>query len=288
MVAVVTVPDKPKGRGLKLAPSPVKQVALESGLTVLQPQKLRDPGFLNQLKTFAPDLIVVVAFRILPEEVFTLPPKGAVNLHGSLLPKYRGAAPVNWAIINGENKTGVTTFFIQKQVDTGNMIDQVEIPISENMTAGELHDIMAEVGAEVLVKTVHKIETGNVQTFVQDESGVTRAPKIRKEDCLTNFNRPANEVHNFIRGLCPYPAAFTYLNGKSIKLFESRLVDDTSKREAPGSILSDSDDEIIAVQCNPGIISIHEIQVQGKKRMSVADFLRGHPLSSGLKFESKD
>ena len=216
VVAVVTASDKPAGRGLKLQASPVKKVALMAHLPVLQPDKLSDPDFIQKLSTFKADLFVVVAFRILPESVFTMPPKGTVNLHGSLLPKYRGAAPINWAIINGESETGVTTFFIRKEVDTGNIIATRAIPITANMTAGELHDFMAEVGADLLLETIRKIESATVKTTEQDETLSTKAPKIHREDCIINFNQSAQNVHNFIRGLSPYPAAYTYLKGKKI------------------------------------------------------------------------
>ena len=210
IVTVVTVPDKPKGRGLKLQPSAVKIAALAANIPILQPESLKDPKFIQKLYNSKPDLIIVVAFRILPEEVFTIPPLGTVNLHGSLLPKYRGAAPIHWAIINGEKITGVTTFFIKKEVDTGNIIETIEIPIPSNMTAGELHDIMAAKGAEILLETCRKIEKGSVTTRIQNHSLATKAPKIHQEDCLIDFNQPAEKVHNFIRGLSPYPSAYRH------------------------------------------------------------------------------
>ena len=217
IVSVVTAPDKKKGRGLKIQCSPVKLEAQQHNIPVLQPEKLKDAEFQLQLQKIKPDLIVVVAFRILPEAIFTLPPFGTINLHGSLLPKYRGAAPINWAIINGEKETGVTTIFIKKEVDTGNIIDSQKIKISKNMTAGELHDQMAEIGANLLLQSCNDIKNGNVQTKVQDESLATAAPKIFKETCKINFNQAANKVHDFIRGLSPYPASYTILNGKTTK-----------------------------------------------------------------------
>ncbi|MFC2088592.1 methionyl-tRNA formyltransferase [Calditrichota bacterium] len=284
IVAVVTAPDKEKGRGLKIQSSPVKLEALRHNIPVLQPSKLKDEKFCHQLRDYAVDLIVVVAFRILPEAVFELPEKGTINLHGSLLPKYRGAAPINWAIINGEKETGLTTFFIKKQVDTGNIIDRKKIPIDDNMTAGELHDIMATVGAELLVDTCRSIETGSVKTKIQDDNQVTLAPKIFRKDCIINFNQPAKKVHDFIRGLSPYPSAHTYLDIKMIKFYLSKVFDvNDYSCFPPGSIVQINKNELI-LKCNPGSISIGEVQLEGKKRMTVSDFLRGYPIAQGIKF----
>jgi methionyl-tRNA formyltransferase len=285
LVGVVTVPDKPKGRGQKMHSSPVKLAALEMGLPVLQPVKLKAPEFLNDLQALKPDLIVVVAFRILPAEVFTLPQKGTINLHGSLLPAYRGAAPINWAVINGDAETGATTFFIQEKVDTGNMIDQVRIPVGENMTAGEVHDRMAVEGAVLLAETCRRIKAGNVTPKVQDESLVSKAPKIFREDCRIDFNRPAREVHNFIRGLSPYPAPHCRKNGLQFKLFGSRVINETVRDEIPGTITEIPGNAELHIQCNTGQISISEIQMEGKRRMSVAEYLRGYKISVGERFE---
>ncbi len=282
IVAVVTTPDKQKGRGLKIQSSPVKLEALQHNITVLQPSKLKDESFIDQLKEFTPELIVVVAFRILPEIVFELPKLGTINLHGSLLPKYRGAAPINWAIINGEKETGVTTFFIKKQVDTGNIIDSLSIPIGDTMTAGELHDVMADVGAELLVKTCRSIECGDVNTKKQENGDVTSAPKIFRQDCLVNFNQPVKKVHDFIRGLSPYPSAHTNLQGKMFKLYNSNVFDQKSKSILqPGSILR-IDKNTIIIQCNPGTISIAKVQLEGKRKMDVSDFLRGYSLTTEM------
>lgn len=284
IAAVVTVPDKPRGRGQKVLPSPVKQCALDYDIPVLQPQKLKDPQFIAQLREFDADLFVVVAFRILPEEVFTMPPKGTVNLHGSLLPKYRGAAPINWAIINGESETGVTTFFIQKLVDTGNIIQKKSIAIGPDMTAGELHDQMAVTGAQVLLQTIRRIESGTVQASIQDESRVSKAPKIFREDCHVNFDQPVEQVHNLVRGLSPYPAAFAYLHDQQVKFYRCRIVNRDSGNKAAGTIISTENGEL-AVQCRSGQVGISEIQLQGKKRLPVAEFLRGYSLKAGDKFE---
>ena len=283
IVAVVTVPDKPKGRGLHLQPSAVKRAALAAKLLVLQPDNLRDGQFIRNIVDLKPDLIVVVAFRILPEEVFTIPPLGTVNLHGSLLPAYRGAAPINWAIINGEKVTGVTTFFIKRNVDSGHIIDQAEIPITPDMTAGELHDIMAIKGADLLLNTCRKIERGKVTVTVQNESLVTKAPKIQRERCEINFFQPAENVHNFIRGLSPYPCAYTFFNGKRCFLFCSRIIDLIKVETEPGFISAIINNDKILIQCAPGLIAVGEIQLEGKKRMPVADFLRGQRLLAGMR-----
>jgi methionyl-tRNA formyltransferase len=283
IVAVVTVPDKPKGRGLHLQPSAVKRAVLTVKLPVFQPENLRDRQFIRNIADLKPDLMVVVAFRILPEELFAIPPLGAVNLHGSLLPAYRGAAPINWAIINGEKMTGATTFFIKKNVDSGNIIDQVEIPITPDMTAGELHDIMAIKGADLLLDTCRKIEQGRATVAVQDESLVTKASKIQREHCEINFLQPVERVHNFIRGLSPYPSAYTFYNGKRCFLFCSTIVDLTKVETEPGYILSIVNNDKIVIQCAPGLIAIGEIQLEGRKRMPVADFLRGQRLSTGMR-----
>jgi len=276
----LTVPDKPKGRGLKLQPSAVKEFAVARQLPVLQPASLKDPEFIQTLKNFNADAFVVVAFRILPREVFTIPPKGTINLHASLLPKYRGAAPINWAIINGETETGVTTIFINERVDQGNILLQERVPIGPDMTAGELHDILADVGADLLVKTLNQLETEGITPREQDPSLVSKAPKITKEICHLNFNQSAQQVHNWIRGLSPYPAAFAYWNGKLLKLFRSRPVAAGDSNAEPGTIVMVMKNAF-SVQCASGIIDIFEVQLQGKKKMSVEAFLNGQPLKKG-------
>jgi methionyl-tRNA formyltransferase len=276
--AVVTAPDKPVGRGQKLSPSPVKIEALKSGLPVLQPISLKEPGFLTRVEDLKADLMIVVAFRILPEILFSKAKIGAVNLHGSLLPKYRGAAPINWAIINGESETGITTFFLKEKVDTGNIIDQEKIQISPFMTAGELHDLMAIKGADLILKTIKKIESGQVTTFVQRESEVSAAPKIFPNDCLINFNQPAKKIHDFIRGLSPKPGAYTYLKNKRLHLFRSNIADEQTKNDDVGTIINTGNSTVLSIQCNPGIIEVKELRLEGTHRMSVADFLRGHRL----------
>ncbi len=282
VVAVVTVPDKPAGRGLRVRSSPVKKFAVEKNLPVLQPVDLRAPEFLEQLHSLNADLCVVVAFRILPPEVFTLPPKGTVNLHASLLPKYRGAAPIQWAIIRGERETGVTTFFIEERVDTGDMILQEKIAIGEEETAGELSKRLAELGAVVLRRTVDLIAEGKAPRRKQ-HGRATRAPKITREMCRIDWQKPAVEVHNLIRGLSPDPGAFTFWNGKEIKIYRSRP-HDARTDFGPGTVVGVDDDQI-NVATGSGVVSILEMQLAGRRRMSAAEFLRGHKLEPGDVFE---
>ncbi|NOX87995.1 MAG: methionyl-tRNA formyltransferase [Calditrichaeota bacterium] len=278
--AVVTVPDKPQGRGLKLKPSPVKQLALEYNLPVLQPASLKDEQFIRQLKTFKADAFVVVAFKILPAEVFNIPPKGTINLHASLLPRYRGAAPINWVLINGEKETGVTTIFINERVDEGNILLQRKVPVTFEMNAGELHDLLAAVGSEVLVETLNKVERNEIVPQKQDESLVSKAPKITKELCRLNFNQSAEQVHNWIRGLSPYPGAYAFLKGQQLKIFRSNTVSVDYPQAVPGTIVKIMKN-CFTVSCAKGAVDIFEIQLQGKKKMSVDAFLNGYELSEG-------
>ena len=278
IAAVITAPDKPAGRGMHLHQSAVKKFALENNLKILQPEKLKDENFLSELKSLQPDLGVVVAFRKLPEAVWNLPRLGTFNLHASLLPNYRGAAPINWAIINGEKETGATTFFLTHEIDTGKIILQEKIPIGESETADELHDRMKVIGASLILKTLKQIENGNIQTTDQLLSGdFKKAPKIFTEDCQINFEKTTEEVFNLIRGLSPYPASFTTLNGKMLKIFRAE-----KKLEAhsatPGSILSDGK-TFLRFACSDGWIEIKELQLEGKKKMTVEEFLRGHKLN---------
>ncbi len=281
LVSVVTVPDKPVGRGRKVQASPVKRLALDYGLPVLQPADLKAPKFLEELQKLEADLFVVVAFRILPPEVFELPPKGTINLHASLLPKYRGAAPINWAIINGETETGLTTFFIQEKVDTGEIIFQKKVSIGEDETAGELHDRLARLGGEVVLETVDLIEEGKAQPSHQ-EGEVTKAPKITKELCQINWKQSNRAIRNLIRGLSPNPGAYTFLNGKILKVLDSKPVDDTKDGRQPGKIVNvDSKAGFIEVAAGKGHLRVTEVQSEGKRRMSASEFLRGHSLREG-------
>lgn len=272
IACVVTVPDKPQGRGLKLSQSEVKKYALEHNLPILQPEKLKDEKFIKYLEELSPDIIVVVAFRILPREVYSLAKLGAFNLHASLLPKYRGAAPINWAIINGETKTGVTTFFLDDKVDTGNIIFQEEVDINSDETAGDLHDKLMQIGANLVLKTVRAILNNDAPRIQQSDLKATPAPKIFKEHCKIDWNNPMEKIHNLIRGLSPYPAAFTTYKGKIIKIYKSEKTN-TKVDLLPGSVLVTKEDLFIA--CNDSYLKIIELQLEGKKRLKTEEFLRG-------------
>ena len=282
IVAVITAPDKAAGRGLQMQQSAVKKYAVEKGLTILQPEKLKDPAFLGQLRSLQAHLQVVVAFRMLPELVWNMPPMGTINLHGSLLPQYRGAAPINWAIINGEKETGVTTFKLQHEIDTGNILLAEKIPIGEDETAGELHDRMKEAGASLIVRTVQGLAEGSLQELPQTinpaqqvtASGLKHAPKIFTETCNINWNKTVDEVHNLVRGLSPYPAAFGFLNGKKIKIFRTEKIKGSAPTE-PGSSETDGK-TFLSIACADGYISVLELQMEGKKKMPVQEFLRGY------------
>jgi methionyl-tRNA formyltransferase len=277
VVAVITVPDKPAGRGQKQTASPVKLYAESQGIPVLQPEKLKNPEFLEALRSYRADLQVVVAFRMLPEVVWSMPTKGTFNLHSSLLPQYRGAAPINWAVINGETETGVTTFFIEKDIDTGKIIYQDKEPIHPDDDAGSLHDRLMEKGAKLVVKTVRAIESGNYPQEPQQEPAEIRlAPKIFRETCEIDWQRPSLEIHNFIRGLSPYPAAWTTINGLSCKIFKSRLVE-FDENDTPGQFRTDSK-SYLYFKTGDGWLSIEVLQLEGKKRMDIGDFLRGNRL----------
>lgn len=279
VVGVVTMPDKPQGRGYKLQPSAVKQFAVERGLPVLQPEKLKDEGFLQQLRDLRADLQIVVAFRMLPEVVWNMPPKGTFNLHASLLPQYRGAAPINWAIINGETRTGVTTFFLKHEIDTGDIILQREVAIDGNDDAGSLHDKLMGLGAQAVVDTVELIETGNVSLQKQDESvDLKPAPKIFKPDCRIDFDQSSEKVRNFVRGLSPYPAAFTDIedekgNVHTVKIFACEVIN-VEKTVVPGTMSSDGKTYLSFATRN-GAVSVKRLQLSGKKPMDITEFLRG-------------
>ena len=270
--AVVTVADKPSGRGLQLHESPVKKFAVANNIKVLQPIKLKNENFIAELKSLSADLFIVIAFRMLPEIVWTMPPIGTFNLHGSLLPKYRGAAPINWAIINGEKETGVTTFFLKHEIDTGDILLQQKIKIAESTNAGELHDKMMMLGADVVLKTVQLIETKNYE--LQSQMGeIIHAPKIFKEDCKINWQQSTEKVNDFIRGLSPYPAAFTDLNGKVLKIFSGKKKLQPVEH-AIGSFITDHK-TFLKFTCSDGYFEIENLQLEGKQKMNVQDFLRG-------------
>jgi methionyl-tRNA formyltransferase len=280
--AVVTVPDKPKGRGLNVQESDVKKFAKERDYKILQPSKLKDVEFINELRELNADLFVVVAFRILPEEVYSMPRLGTFNLHASLLPKYRGAAPINWAIINGDKTTGVTTFFLDKSVDTGKIIEQREIEITDDDNAGTLHDKLKDLGAETVLSTVKKIESGTVELITQDNSKASKAPKIFKDDCRIDWAGFAYDIHNKIRGLSPYPAAWALLNYKNLKIFKSKLTDIQSD-EKPGFI--DMNENKILVNTANKKLEILQLQLEGKKNLNSEEFLRGYKKENLIKFE---
>jgi methionyl-tRNA formyltransferase len=281
VVAVITAPDKPAGRGMQLTVSAVKKYALEKGLKILQPEKLKNPEFIEELRSLAADLQIVVAFRMLPEVVWNMPSMGTVNLHGSLLPQYRGAAPINWAVINGETETGVTTFKLQQDIDTGNILLQDRFPIGPSETAGEVHDRMKEIGARLLVRTIDGLVAGTLTAAPQENpTGLRHAPKIFTETCRIDWTRSADEIYNLIRGLSPFPAAFTTLDGKLMKIYcsEKEMLPASAPLPAPGT--PDSDQKsFLRFAAADGYIRVTVIQLEGKRKMKVDDFLRGYKTS---------
>ena len=294
VVGVITAPDKPAGRGQQLHQSAVKKYAVENGLRILQPEKLKNPDFIAELKSLDANLFIVVAFRMLPEIVWQMPEFGTFNLHASLLPQYRGAAPINWAVINGEKETGVTTFFLQHEIDTGNIILQEKIKIEDEDNAGTVHDKLMNAGSALVLKTVQAIEENKVieqpQELTTHDSRLTtinHAPKIYKETCEIDWKKTAQEIHNLIRGLSPYPAAFTYLNGKTLKIFasqkshwpidNSQLSKSSTIDHQPSTIDYKTDNKTyLSFKCSDGWLDILELQLEGKKRMKVDEFLRGY------------
>ncbi len=293
VVGVITAADKPAGRGQQVQQSAVKQYAVKQGLTILQPEKLKDEQFLKQLADLKADLQIVVAFRMLPEVVWNMPPMGTFNLHGSLLPQYRGAAPINRAIMNGETETGVSTFFLQQEIDTGKIIFQEKTPINENDTAGEVHDRLMTIGANLVLKTVQAIASNTYpqkdqSQFIKENEEIKNAPKIFKEDCKIDWTKTVVEIHNHIRGLSPYPTAFTNLidpAGKThqIKLFSTKI-EKSNPSESEKSICTDSK-TYLKIALKSGYIVIEELQLAGKKKMFTSEFLRGFPLSGEWKVE---
>jgi len=275
VVGVVTAPDKPAGRGMQLMESDVKKLAKEKSLHILQPEKLKNENFLTELKSLNADLFVVVAFRMLPEVVWSMPPLGTINLHASLLPQYRGAAPINWAIINGEKETGVTTFFIQQEIDTGKIIFQEKIEIREDENVGELYGELMQLGAKVLRKTVDAIAEGDYPQIPQDHiKAIKHAPKIFKETCKIDWSNECDYIHNFIRGLSPYPAAYTLLDGKVFKIYKA------DKSPSINTSYETDGKTYLRFKCAAGSIDVKECQLEGKKRMSIEEFLRGIKLNS--------
>ena len=291
--AVVTTPDRPAGRGKQMHASDVKECALRHGLPVLQPEKLKDEAFVEQLRSYNADLFVVVAFRMLPEVVWSMPAKGTINLHASLLPQYRGAAPINHVIINGETETGLTTFILDKEIDTGAMIMQEKLKIGEKMNAGELHDALMALGNKVLVETIRKIENGDIDPESQDavikKEGLELkpAPKIFKEDCYIDWRKPGREIYNFVRGLSPYPAAHAKIQNSEgeildLKVFETDIVPKSDENDRLYSIKTDGK-SYLEVVLEDSCVKIMEIQQAGKKAMKIAEFLRGARISEDWK-----
>lgn len=284
IAGVVTAPDRPAGRGLKLSESAVKKFAVLHNLKILQPLKLKDAGFLNELSSLKADLHLVVAFRMLPEVVWNMPKHGTLNLHGSLLPQYRGAAPINWAIINGESTTGVTIFKLKHEIDTGNILQQESIQIGPNETAGELHDRMKEIGARLLTKTVYELLNNGLPEIVQEDINSThtilkQAPKIFTPTCTIQWDRSISEIYNLIRGLSPYPGAFTMLDDKKLKIFKSIKEESESLSLPAGSIYTDGKN-YLKFSCLNGFISAEEVQLEGKKKMHVREFLKGYKINT--------
>ncbi len=289
IAAVVTMPDKPKGRGYKVIPSPVKEFALRNELTVMQPTNLKDPAFINELQALHADIFVVVAFRMLPEAVWNMPPLGTFNVHASLLPQYRGAAPINHAIINGETETGVTVFKLQHQIDTGDILLQKKIAIANNDTAGTLHDKLMNLGAEALAEALDLIATGKPKfirqsSLISPGTPVKTAPKIFKADCRIDWTQPAGQLYNFIRGLSPYPAAYSHWsrNGKRelFKVYFASVVPGNIPHP-PGTILTDNR-KFLHIACGKDLLEIESIQVEGKKRMDIRAFLNGFDISGAV------
>lgn len=289
IVGVITMPDKTGGRGHKLIQSPVKEYAVANGIKVLQPVSLKDVGFISELRSLNADLQIVIAFRMLPEAVWSMPPLGTFNLHASLLPKYRGAAPINWAVINGEKETGVTTFFLKHEIDTGDVIQQEKIEISDNDNVGTVHDKLMLLGADMVIKTVDSIIDGTIKSIPQDklcnkDMQPTPAPKIFKDTCRIEWSRSAADIHNLVRGLSPYPAAWTAFydndgNEFQIKIFETRLVKpETPVLYKPGEIIVGGNS--LKIMCGDVPLEILSVQLSGKKRMSAVDFLRGFKAGS--------
>jgi len=291
IVTVVTSPDKPSGRGQKINQSAVKKYAVEQNLPILQPTNLKDPSFQQELNNLKADLNIIVAFRMLPESVWSMPRLGSINLHGSLLPQYRGAAPINWAIINGEQKTGVTTFFLKHEIDTGDILFNAELQIEPNDNAGIIHDKLMLIGAQLIVKTTNKIIEGNYNEIPQEQltkEELKHAPKIFKPDCRIDWNKNNSEIHNLIRGLSPYPAAWTQLitpENKTIdfKIFKT-VKEEFIQKIKPGTVLTDGK-TFLKVASSNGLISILELQLAGKKRMQTSDLLRGYKINQSFIIE---
>lgn len=275
IVGVITSTDKYGGRGRKtLIESAVKKFAVERGLHILQPSNLKSPSFLEELKALEADLQIVVAFRMLPVAVWDMPPMGTYNLHASLLPAYRGAAPINWAIMSGEKVTGLTTFKLRHEIDTGSIAFQTEVPIHEDDTAGSIHDRMMGSGAQLVLRTVNAIEEGDIDLIEQDVLKVSKAPKIFHQDCLIDPHRDVAEVYNFVRGLSPYPTSWTKVDGRKLKIYKATH-EITETSDEPGTLLSDGK-TYLSLVCKNGLLNLSEIQIEGKRRMEIKSLLNGY------------
>jgi methionyl-tRNA formyltransferase len=292
VVAVVTAPDKPAGRGQQLQQSAVKKYATERNLKILQPENLKNPDFINELVSLKADLQLVVAFRMLPEVVWNMPSAGTYNLHASLLPKYRGAAPINWAIINGDDESGVTTFKLKHEIDTGNILFQEKVSIKPNDNAGDLHDVLMNVGAKLVLKTVRKIEEHflsgvELPFMIQDNSKVSHAPKLSKETCRIDWTLPGVKLTSFIRGLSPYPTAYTYIKNDNNKLLLVKIFcaeyKEVNHINTNGLLITDGKN-FLHVCCVNGVLEIMELQLEGKKKLHITEFLKGFKINSTTMF----
>jgi methionyl-tRNA formyltransferase len=285
--AVVTGPDRRKGRGLQVVHSPVKAFAEKRHIAVLQPERLKDAEFVATLQGYHPDLFVVVAFRILPKEVFEIPVQGTINLHASLLPKYRGAAPIQWALIRGEKRTGVTTFFIDERIDTGHLILQREIRIDDDETAGQLHERLALIGADVLMETVELIALGKAVRKPQNDGQATTAPKLKKEEGSIDWSKRAIDIKNHVRGMNPFPGAFTELKGRIVKVHRTQRVPNGKGTAVPGEVVRIDSQAGLIVSTGEGVLALTEVQPEGKRRMSGLEFVRGYRVKEGDVFGSR-
>lgn len=275
-IAVVTGADKPRGRGQTLSPTPIKITAIDQNISnIFQPEDLKSDQFYHQMKSLEADLFIIVAFRILPQRIFMLPKLGSFNLHSSLLPRYRGAAPIQWAILNGDTESGVTTFFLQPSVDTGNLILQEKVDILPDMTGSQLHDKLSEIGAHLVLKTVKRIESANLTTIKQDDRLVTQASKIKKEDTVINWNESGEKIKNKIRAFDSYPGAMTTLNGKSVKLFSAQFSEEKPNNNLTNGTIIKVEKSAVTVKVSDGKLTIGEMQVEGKKRMKIFDLING-------------
>ncbi|MEK7841236.1 MAG: methionyl-tRNA formyltransferase, partial [Deltaproteobacteria bacterium] len=274
VVAVVTQPDKPKGRGKKLTTPPVREAALKHNIPVFQPEKIKDEPFITAIRNFSPDVIAVVAYgKILPKAILDIPPKGCINVHASILPKYRGAAPINWAIINGEKETGITTMLLDEGMDTGDMLLTEKVEIRDDDTASSLHDRLKYIGADLLIKTIKGIKSETIRPIPQDDSQATYAPMLKKEDGRIDWTMKAEEIKNLIRGLNPWPGAYTRWDGKQIKIFKAEV--EAGVKEEPGTVINISTEGIF-VATGKGILLIKELQPENKNRMTASEFIKGY------------